>query len=60
MLPSDCRRGFFHRLSHEPSEYTVAIRLTHSQDGSLESGADITVTTFPWHSLLQVDGAGSP
>lgn len=63
MPPTCCGRGFVHRLSHESSELTVPVHLKtepHFQVGSLELGADLTVTTFSWHSLLQVDGAGSP
>lgn len=49
VLPGCCGRGFFHRLSHEFSEDTVSIHVkieTHCQDGSLELGVELTVTTF--------------
>lgn len=49
VLPGCCGRGFFHRSSHEFSEDTVSIHVkteTHSQDGSLELGVELTVTTF--------------
>lgn len=49
VLPSCCGRGFFHGPSREFSEDTVSIHVkteTHSQDGSLELGVELTVTTF--------------